>query len=276
MVTSATAELSPVSPSGVADDAVAVFRTVPGAAPERAIAPTVMTTDAPGASAGIGHRVLLGSIVQAPGGSEVAVAERGSIRGSSTLSSITTDVAVEGPSLMTVIVYVSEPPGGTVAGETDLVTVRSASRVTSVVAAALLSVGSASAVDDDTRATSPRDAAVDPGGTVPRTVIVAVAPAASVPSGQFNVWAVTTHGAPCDDVAVTLTSGGTSSTATTSLAGLGPSLRTVIVEVTTSPATTVAGVFVLLTARSAEGTTAMAAARVENVRSCSSARVAPS
>ena len=188
---------------------------------------------------------------------------------------MTTEVAVDGPVFVTVIVYVSVLAGGDgrrgdrlghrevgVAGHVR----RRPGRV-------VVRVGVGGALV--TRAMSVSAAAVEPGGTVVRTVIVTTAPAAIVPTEQESTLTLAMHG-PCVDDAVTETPGGSSSVTVTPVAGLGPPLRTVIVDVTTLPATTGSGVLTFVTTRSADGTTAIAAAPVENVRSCSSATVAPS
>ena len=96
----------------------------------------------------------------------------------------------------------------------------------------MLSAGSGSSVDDVARATSVSVAAVASGGTVVCTVTVTTAPGAIVPTVQVR--SGPTAQVPCDAAAVTPPMPpGSSSVTVTSFAGLGPSLRTVMVDVTT-------------------------------------------
>ena len=101
-------------------------------------------------------------------------------------SSVTvTPAAAEGPSLITVIVQVTDSPATTVAGVAVLVTFRSAAVLPVVVNSAVSSVGSGSMVVDVTRAWF---VAAPPAGKPPGTFIViticASAPAAISPSVQ--------------------------------------------------------------------------------------------
>src|SRR5437773_2291247 len=172
-------------------------------------------------------------------------------------SFIVTLAAAFGPALLTPMVYVRVPPGRTGSGESVLVTARSASARTVVVAVALLLPVLASAVVELTVAVLeivlPSSAA---GLTWTPRVKVAVAPLANEAVVQFTVPVEPAAGVvqlqPAGvGIDWNVVCGGSGSFIVTLAAAFGPALLTVIVYVSVPPGVTGSGESVLVIERSA-------------------------
>src|SRR5438034_1034468 len=172
-------------------------------------------------------------------------------------SFIVTLAAAFGPALLTPMVYVRVPPGRTGSGESVLVTARSASARTVVVAVALLLPVLASAVVELTVAVLeivlPSSAA---GLTWTPRVKVAVAPLANEAVVQFTVPVEPAAGVvqlqPAGvGIDWNVVCDGNGSFMVTLAAAFGPALLTVIVYVSVPPGATGSGYSFLVIARSA-------------------------
>src|SRR3989441_665251 len=187
-------------------------------------------------------------------------------------SFIVTLAAAFGPALLTVIVYVSVPPGVTGSGESVLVIARLASARTVVVAVALLLPVLESAVVELTVAVlvSVLPSAVSGLTWTPR-VKVAVAPLANEPMVQFTVPVEPAAGVvqlqPAGvGIDWNVVSAGSGSFIVTLAAAFGPALLTVIVYVSVPPGVTGSGESVLVIARLASARTVVVAMAVLLVR----------
>src|SRR5882672_9373481 len=180
-------------------------------------------------------------------------------------SFIVTLAAAFGPALLTVIVYVSVPPGVTGSGESVLVIARLASARTVVVAVALLLPVLESAVVELTVAVlvSVLPSAVSGLTWTPR-VKVAVAPLANEAMVQFTVPVEPAAGVvqlqPAGvGIDWNVVCAGSGSFIVTLAAAFGPALLTVIVYVSVPPGVTGSGESVLVIARLASARTVVVA-----------------
>src|SRR2546425_664210 len=181
-------------------------------------------------------------------------------------SFIVTLAAAFGPALLTVIVYVSVPPGVTGSGESVLVIARLASARTVVVAMAVLLVRFGSKVVAELtvavlESVLPSSAA---GLTWTPRVKVAVAPLANEPMVQFTVPVEPAAGVvqlqPAGvGIDWNVVSAGSGSFIVTLAAAFGPALLTVIVYVSVPPGVTGSGESVLVIARLASARTVVVA-----------------
>src|SRR6266446_2169590 len=178
-----------------------------------------------------------------------------------------------GPALLTVIVYVSVPPGVTGSGESVLVIARLASARTVVVAMAVLLVRFGSKVVAELtvavlESVLPSSAA---GLTWTPRVKVAVAPLANEPMVQFTVPVEPAAGVvqlqPAGvGIDWNVVSAGSGSFIVTLAAAFGPALLTVIVYVSVPPGVTGSGESVLVIERLASARTVVVAMAVLLVR----------
>ena len=150
-------------------------------------------------------------------------------------------------------------------GLADFVMATSALVSTVLVALSWLLGGLGSGVRDDTTTLLVMAPDGVEGSTLATMVMVEVAPAASVPSGQVTdrcCTPATVQFALAGAAETKVSEAGSTSATTTACASEGPPFVALMVYVTFSPACTVAGLAVLVTARSAKATTSVVSVAV--------------
>jgi hypothetical protein len=248
----AVAALLPVTESGVVELADAVF-AIDGAVYDAATTPVSCTVTLPPlGNVGMVHEAV--PMLHVP--RSVVIADGANPDG--TESAIETDWASEGPAFVTTIVHVADSPAFTDEGVTDFCVCRSARAVTATAAAAeLFDVVGSVVAEEPLAVLTMLDPPRTDGATSAVRVTVALAPTASVPTGQVTVPAeceqVMVAGFPTADT--NEVPAGRLSLTTVSILVDGPSLRTVTRHTAFSPAFTVGVVAVFETTRSASRTT---------------------